>query len=548
MKKLLVMAAVVVTFFSLTAVSAGAVVDGVIKVGLRYGSSAMFSANLENDVGSGYDFGYYDDSRQFQSLGWTEETAISMTAAGTVYVADDGTYSASGSGVVLGPWHVELAGYQSYEDAAADARSYDGYPAWIGGEYVVRVGAYTSRSDAENAAGWMGGSVVSSSDTGVLVTVTGTTEVLFEYDDGGYTHLGVLPAGRDTATWFRGYRYPGGFEYRNGGGSLTVINVTDLEDYVKGVIPYEMSSDWPLAALEAQAICARTYACRDSKHLSTYGFDVCNTTDCQVYYGRGSGTSYATSLTDQAVDNTAGLMLYYQGELVQEAVYHASNGGATEDAENVWGGDVPYLVGKEDPYEAQTSIPGYAYTVTYTWEELTWVLQNSGYSIGDVVDAYVSEYTAVGNVRAVTFVDSSGGTLTVTGERARLAFYSSTLSKSVPSLRFTISGGTGGDGALAVNGDGTTLSTLEGISVISGSGAVSTLGENVATAISASGVSTVSASSGSGNTASEDGITITGTGSGHNVGLSQYGAKAMAEQGYSYQEILQFYYTDVTIE
>ena len=548
MKKLLVMAAVVVTFFSLTAVSAGAVVDGVIKVGLRYGSSAMFSANLENDVGSGYDFGYYDDSRQFQYLGWTEETAISMTAAGTVYVADDGTYSASGSGVVLGPWHVELAGYQSYEDAAADARSYDGYPAWIGGEYVVRVGAYTSRSDAENAAGWMGGSVVSSSDTGVLVTVTGTTEVLFEYDDGGYTHLGVLPAGQDTVTWFRGYRYPGGFEYRNGGGSLTVINVTDLEDYVKGVIPYEMSSDWPLAALEAQAICARTYACRDSKHLSTYGFDVCNTTDCQVYYGRGSGTSYATSLTDQAVDNTAGQMIYYQGELVQDAVYHASDGGATEDAKNVWGGDVPYLQGKEDPYESQTSIPGYAYTVTYTWEELTWVLQNSGYSIGDVVDAYVSEYTAVGNVRAVTFVDSSGETLTVTGERARLAFYSSTLSKSVPSLRFTISGGTGGDGSLAVNGDGTTLSTLEGVSVISGSGAVSTLGENVATAISASGVSTVSASSGSGNTASEDGITITGTGSGHNVGLSQYGAKAMAEQGYSYQEILQFYYTDVTIE
>ena len=91
MKKLLVTAAVVVTFFALPAASAGAVVDGVIKVGLRYGSSAMFSANLENDVGSGYDFGYYDGSRQFQSLGWTEETAISMTAAGTVYVNGDGT-------------------------------------------------------------------------------------------------------------------------------------------------------------------------------------------------------------------------------------------------------------------------------------------------------------------------------------------------------------------------------------------------------------------------------------------------------------------------
>ena len=110
------------------------------------------------------------------------------------------------------------------------------------------------------------------------------------------------------------------------------------------------------------------------------------------------------------------------------------------------------------------------------------------------------------------------------------------------------SGGTGGGGALSVNGDGTTLSTLEGVSVISGGGAVSTLGENAAAVLSASGVSTVSASSGGGSHASRDGITITGTGSGHNVGLSQYGAKAMAEQGYSYREILQFYYTDVTIE
>ena len=46
------------------------------------------------------------------------------------------------------------------------------------------------------------------------------------------------------------------------------------------------------------------------------------------------------------------------------------------DAENVWGTDVPYLRGKEDPYEAQTSIPNYSWTVTYTWDELTWVLQN----------------------------------------------------------------------------------------------------------------------------------------------------------------------------
>lgn len=193
--------------------------------------------------------------------------------------------------------------------------------------------------------------------------------------------------------------------------------MVDLEDYVKGVIPHEMSGQWPLAALEAQAVCARTYACRTTKHQSTYGFDVCNTTDCQVY----NGVNASTARSDEAVDNTAGECVYYNGELA-ETVYHSSDGGATEDAANVWGSDVPYLQGKEDPYESAASIPDYQYTVTYTREELTWVLQNSGYSIGDVTNVYVSEYTPLGNVYKVTFEDSSGHSLTVKGETCRHGF------------------------------------------------------------------------------------------------------------------------------
>ena len=81
-----------------------------------------------------------------------------------------------------------------------------------------------------------------------------------------------------------------------------------------------------------------------------------------------------------------------------EAVYFSSDGGATEDAKNVWGGDLAYLKGKEDPYEALVTIPGYRYTTTYTKDQLTWVLQNSGYSIGTVEKVYVSDYTAMGNV------------------------------------------------------------------------------------------------------------------------------------------------------
>ena len=425
MKKFLFLLSLIVTFCALGTVSASAVTNDTVKVGLRYGSSVMSSANLENDQGRGYEFGYFDQDRTFVSLGETDETTITME------------------------------------------------PARRGGIQVV---------------------------------VTGTDEVLWETAD---STLGVLPMGRDPITWFRGYRYRGGFEYTVSGGGLQVVNVVDLEDYVKGVLPSEMPGDWDLEALKAQAVCARTYACLTTKHLSAYGFDVCNTTDCQVYYG----VSTATSATDRAVEETAGECLYYDGKLA-EAYYHSSDGGATEDAENVWGTDVPYLQGKRDPYEAQI---------------------------------YVSETTDLGNVYSVTFVDSRGKTLTVTGDNARMAFYSTTLGKNVPSLRFTITGGAGGSGGYAVNSGGNTLSSLDGASVITGGGTVSRLSGEDHTAITASGRTELSAASGGRGSASRDGITITGTGNGHNVGMSQYGARAMAEQGYDYIDILEFYFTGIRV-
>ena len=458
MKKVLFLLSLIVTFCALGTVSASAVTNDTVKVGLRYGSSVMSSANLENDQGRGYEFGYFEDDRTFVSLGETDETTITME------------------------------------------------PARRGGIQVV---------------------------------VTGTDHVLWETEE---DTLAVMPMGRDPITWFRGNRYRGGFEYTVSGGGLQVVNVVDLEDYVKGVLPSEMPGDWELEALKAQAVCARTFACLNTKHLSAYGFDVCNSTDCQVYSGVGA----ATSATDRAVEETEGECLYYDGELA-EAYYHSSDGGATEDAENVWGTDIPYLQGKEDPYEAGISIPNYSWTVTYTWDELTWVLQNSGYDIGTVVDAYVSEYTDLGNVYSVTFVDSRGREMTMTGDNARMAFYSTTLGKNVPSLRFTITGGTGGSGGYAVNSAGNTLSSLDGASVISGSGTVSRLEGEDHTALTASGKTDLTGGTSGGGTASRDGITITGTGNGHNVGMSQYGARAMAEQGYDYIDILEFYFTGIRV-
>ena len=368
MKKRVLSFLFIITLFSLTAVSASAVVNDTLKVGIRWGDTALEAANLENAVGSGYEFGYYDEDREFVYLDETDETTITMQASG--------------------------------------------------------------------------------SGNGVTVTETRSGEVLFQFRDNGYC-LGIRPMGRHTETWCKGYKYPGGFEYRcNADGTLTVINVVDIEDYVKGVVPYEMDKDWPLAALEAQAVCARTYAVK-TRHPSL-GFDVCAGTDCQVYYGRNR----ATDMTDAAVDNTAGEMIYYGGKPADTVVYCASNGGATEDAANVWS-SIPYLVGKKDPYEAKTNIPNYNWSVTYTADELTWILEQKGYSIGTVKNVYVAEFTPMGNVSKVTF-EGSRDSVTVKGETCRTIFYSSTYNKSVKSQRFTIHGGGVSSAEIYVN-DGDTL-------------------------------------------------------------------------------------------
>ena len=90
------------------------------------------------------------------------------------------------------------------------------------------------------------------------------------------------------------------------------------------------------------------------------------------------------------------------------------------------------------------------------------------------------------------------------------------------------------------------IRSLEGISVLSGGGKAVRL-DGSASVLSASGTSTISGG-GTAGTSKSGTFTITGSGSGHNLGMSQYGAKAMAELGYTYDEILEFYYTDITIK
>ena len=489
-----------------------------LRVGLKYGSDAMSAANLQNySAFGGYALGYFDADGSFEELGALPQLYEKIT------VTTDTTY------------HVQLSGtFYDYDDASRTAAQYSGgFAAYEDGAFYARAGSYTSLSAARSAAAQYGGTAVGGSSTGVTVIVTGTDTILFEFDCGGSENLGILPieTREKTVTWFRGYRYYGGFEYqRASGGNINVINVVDLEDYVKCVIPWEMSKDWPVEALKAQAVCARTYAVCQTKHRAQ-GFDICATTHCQVY----QGTAASGANSDAAVDQTAGEFLYYSGRLVQEAVYYSSNGGASEDSLNVWGNDVGYLKGKIDPYEGKIAsiIPRYNWSTTFTASELTTLLNNRGYGIGTVKNAYVSAYTDTGNVYSITFTGTSGSK-TIVREACRSLL-------NLRSQRFTIGGG-GSENAYSVNDTGESVA-LSAASAVDSSGKSSALSGNVYV-ITSSGTSQLeqrTTTSGSGS------FVISGSGYGHNVGMSQWGAYSMANLGYSYRDILQFYYTDVSI-
>ncbi|HEY2943697.1 MAG TPA: SpoIID/LytB domain-containing protein [Vicinamibacteria bacterium] len=138
--------------------------------------------------------------------------------------------------------------------------------------------------------------------------------------------------------------YRGILEVRAGApGTVTVINVLNLEDYLRGVVPNELSPTafGELEALKAQAVAARTYALRNMGQYAAKGYDICATPACQVYRGK----STENPLSDQAVAETRGTTAAYRGQLIN-ALYTSTCGGHTEDGGNIFDGEeLPYLRG-----------------------------------------------------------------------------------------------------------------------------------------------------------------------------------------------------------
>ena len=154
---------------------------------------------------------------------------------------------------------------------------------------------------------------------------------------------------RRVALEIDGRAYRGALEvFGNSRNTLTIVNELPLEEYLRGVVPNELSPTTfgQIEALKAQAVAARTYIQRNIGQYKNEGYDICATDACQVYFGAGTEDPLAT----QAVIETRGVVATYDGKPIN-ALYSSTCGGRTENAENIFTEKVPYLVSTSCEYK-----------------------------------------------------------------------------------------------------------------------------------------------------------------------------------------------------
>ncbi|EMO42188.1 SpoIID/LytB domain-containing protein [Leptospira noguchii] len=250
-------------------------------------------------------------------------------------------------------------------------------------------------------------------------------------------------------------------------GPALVINILPLEEYLLAVVPSEVPYSWPMEALKAQAICARTYAVREILNKKNTLYDVEATTNSQVY----GGIEKEHPFTTKAVQDTTGVMAVFEENPIQ-AFFHSNSGGKTETPENIWGGKkIPYLSTVSSDFDRAGE--------NFYWKEIvSQDLINSKFSnlkLGEIQSIQVLSRTSSGRVDLME-LNGTEGTSRIRGKEFR-----QTLGAPVRSLRFGIQ-------------------------------------------------------------KESNGFLIKGMGSGHGVGLSQWGSFGMAKENYNYIEILKYYY------
>ena len=318
--------------------------------------------------------------------------------------------------------------------------------------------------------------------------------------------------------------------------TLTAINVINIESYLLGVVPCEMVSSWPLEALKAQAVCARSYALTqtgytaDSNAKNPYSIE--DTQISQVYRGYEYETKQATA----AVAATQGEVVKYKGKMIT-SYYSSTSGGRTESSEDVWGRKLPYLRSVIDQYE---KIPEKGpWIKVFTKADIQAILEENGKSVGTIKKISPSILTASNRVYSLKVTGAKGSTLISTNS-IRSMF-------SLPSTKFKIINYQDKPDVVTVKGSqGSKKKALKDSYVISANNKVSSLDSIKEQYIVRSADNLTNFIKNAPHNSNT--YYFAGMGFGHGVGMSQSGARGMALEGFRYTDIISFYYEGCKVE
>ena len=353
-----------------------------------------------------------------------------------------------------------------------------------------------------------------------------------------------------------GTEYRGGISFfMNNNNTFNIINYITLDDYVKGVLNGEMHYAHPIEALKAQAVTARSYGAYNYNRHGSTGFDVCTTTHCQVY--KGYTDEYTQ--TNKAVDETTGLEMYYDGKPVI-GYYSKNSGGYTQNSEDVWNSVVGYLRAVRDEYS-----PLYPWEASFTFAELQSKLTAAGHSVGMISSVEITKRNESGAVDTLTFT-GTGGTVKIEKEKIRTVLGAAIMKSTMFSFTDVFMKGQYQGNDLVSSGNGQAVDKIvvsNGSNTVNNPSAVYVLGsdgevklQEVSGLFVMNGKEAPASSSGlaiSGGVQQteityNDPVIFMGAGYGHGIGMPQDSAIEMAKAGFSYSEILMYYFTGIEIK
>lgn len=431
-----------------------------------------------------------------------------------------------------GPYHLALSEeFETYEDAKiALSNNLELFGSWIhydGSKFKIFVGRYVDQNKQMLAKQEFLNQGIHLIEAGI--------ELFFILDDSNNI---VISYSNDNPIYYNnqvqnivnvdGKNYRGLISAVYSNGKVYALNKLNMEEYLYGVLPSEVYVTWPKEAIKAQAVVARTYMAYKMNENRNLEFDVVNGITNQVY----KGYDFEHSATTEAINETLGEIILYDNEPIM-AVYHSNSGGQTESSQNIWSSKLPYLQGREDKYSLNQNRSTWTYSISKG--DLTNLL-SSNYNIGDVKNIKIIERSENNRVLKLQ-VEGTLDSIILEKETVRkIIGYD-----KIKSIWYDF----GALFDLSIKND-TGISSYKNtsidLSVISEDGIKNTNGNEIYI-LSENGKYKKSTNA----VQVGDNIQINGRGFGHGVGMSQWGAKAMADQNFSYIEICKYYYNDVEI-